>query len=111
MKLLAIASLFVLTACLYASVGFGGGSTYTALLVAGGTDYALIPIVALCCNIAVVAGNTLRYSRSGLIPWKKLWPILALSVPAAALGGRLNISETLFVGLLTAALFFAGIQL
>lgn len=111
MKLAVLASLFTLTACLYASVGFGGGSTYTALLVAGGMDYALIPIIALSCNIAVVAGNTLRYARAELVPWKKLWPILALSVPAALLGGRLQISETLFIGLLTAALFFAGVQL
>lgn len=111
MKLAIVASLFALTACLYASVGFGGGSTYTALLVAGGIDYALIPIIALSCNIAVVAGNTLRYSRAGLVPWKTLLPILACSVPAAWLGGRLNISETVFVGLLTAALLFAGMQL
>ena len=111
MKLVILASLFALTACLYASVGFGGGSTYTALLVAGGMDYALIPIIALSCNIAVVAGNTGRYARAGLVPWKKLIPILAVSVPAAWLGGRLNISETIFIGLLTAALLFAGIQL
>jgi len=111
MKLAVLAALFALTACLYASVGFGGGSTYTALLVAGGMEYALIPIVALSCNIAVVAGNTLRYSHAKLVPWRKLWPILAMSVPAAWLGGRLNISETIFIGLLTAALLFAGIQL
>ena len=111
MKLAVLALLFALTACLYASVGFGGGSTYTALLVAGGTDYALIPIIALSCNIAVVAGNMFRYSRANLVPWKKLWPILSLSVPSAWLGGRLNISETVFVGLLTAALLFAGVRL
>lgn len=111
MKLAALAVLFALTACLYASVGFGGGSTYTALLVAGGTHYTLIPIVALSCNIAVVAGNTVRYARAGLVPWRKLWPILALSVPAAWLGGWLNISETLFVGLLAIALLFAGFRL
>lgn len=111
MKLALLASLFALTACLYASVGFGGGSTYTALLVAGGTDYTLIPIIALSCNILVVTGNTLRYSRANLVPWKRLWPILAFSVPAAWLGGRLNISETLFVGLLAIALLFAGIRL
>ncbi len=111
MKLAVLAFLFALTACLYASVGFGGGSTYTALLVAGGIDYALIPIIALSCNIVVVFGNTLRYSAARLIPWTRLWPILALSVPAAWLGGRLNISETLFIGLLAIALLFAGMRL
>ena len=111
MKLVALAFFFTLTAGLYASVGFGGGSTYTALLVTGGTDYALIPIIALSCNLAVVAGNTVRYAHAGLVPWKKLWPVLAFSVPAAWLGGRLNISETMFIGLLAAALLFAGFRL
>ena len=111
MKLAVLASLFALTACLYASVGFGGGSTYTALLVAGGTDYALIPIIALSCNIVVVFGNTLRYSAARLIPWQRLWPILVFSVPAAWLGGRLNISEAVFIGLLAVALFLAGARL
>jgi len=30
---IALAALFLITAGLYASVGFGGGSTYTALLI------------------------------------------------------------------------------
>ncbi len=111
MKLIGLALLFTVTACLYASVGFGGGSTYSALLVAGSLDFYLIPIIALSCNIAVVLGNTLRYSRAGLVPWERLWPILILSVPMAWVGGRLNISETLFIGLLALALFFAGFRL
>lgn len=111
LKISGLALLFAFTACLYASVGFGGGSTYTALLVASGADFALIPIVALSCNIVVVSGNTLRYSSAGLIPWSKLWPILLLSVPMAWLGGRLNIPETLFIGLLAFALLFAGVRL
>jgi len=65
MKLIGLTLLFALTACLYASVGFGGGSTYSALLVASGAEYSLIPIIALSCNIAVVSGNTLRYSHFG----------------------------------------------
>lgn len=103
--------LFGLTACLYAAVGFGGGSTYIALLVAAGTDYSLIPIIALSCNITVVSGNALRYSRYDLIPWGKLWPILLTSIPLAWLGGRINIPETLFIFLLAIALFITGIKL
>ena len=33
--------LFFVTAALYASVGFGGGSTYNALLVLSGVDYRM----------------------------------------------------------------------
>jgi len=111
MKLAGLTLLFAITACLYASVGFGGGSTYSALLVASGAKFSLIPIIALSCNIAVVSSNTLRYTRAGLVPWARLWPILLLSIPMAWLGGRLNISETLFIGLLAAALFYAGSRL
>jgi len=48
---------FLVTAVLYASVGFGGGSTYSALLVLNGTDYRILPAIALVCNIIVVSGG------------------------------------------------------
>ena len=111
MKLPSLILFFAVTAFLYASVGFGGGSTYTALLVLSKTDYSLIPIIALSCNIAVVSGNTIRYSRNDLVPWSKLWPFLLTSVPMAWIGGRIEVTETLFVGLLAVALFLAGIRL
>jgi uncharacterized membrane protein YfcA len=107
-KLGLLVILFWVTAGLYASIGFGGGSTYTALLVLFETDYRLIPLIALSCNILVVSGNTWRYHRARLIPWARIWPLLLISMPAAWLGGRMVISETLFLGLLWAALLLAG---
>lgn len=111
MKLALLAAAFAFTAALYASVGFGGGSTYTALLIATGTDYRIVPLIALACNIAVVSGNTLRYSRAKLVPWRRLVPLIALSVPAAWMGGRINISEVVFIGLLWVALAITGWRL
>ena len=106
-----LASAFFVTAALYASVGFGGGSTYTALLAVSGASLALVPVVSLVCNITVVAGNSWRFARAGLVPWKALGPILAASIPAAWLGGRLVVSETVFLGLLWIALLVAGMRL
>ena len=103
--------LFFITALIYSSVGFGGGSTYTALLVLLETDYRSIPIIALSCNIIVVAGNTLRYQREGFLNISKFWPLFVLSVPAAWLGGSLNVSEVIFIGLLWMALLLTGLQL
>ncbi len=94
MKVISLASLFFITALLYASVGFGGGSTYTALLVLFGANYLISPIVSLACNIIVVSGNSWRYSRAGLIAPARIWPFLVLSVPLAWIGGRLPIQET-----------------
>lgn len=106
-----LAALFVLTALLYASVGFGGGSTYNALLVLNGTDYRILPAIALICNVIVVAGGSWRFWQAGHISLARILPWIVLSVPAAWLGGRLAVSETLFVGLLGGSLLVAGLQL
>lgn len=108
---IALAALFLITAGLYASVGFGGGSTYTALLILFGTPHYLVPVVSLTCNILVVSGNSFRYAKARLIEWHKLWPLLITSVPAAWFGGQFEISETVFIGLLWVALAIAGLQL
>ncbi len=110
MKVL-LALMFFVTALIYASVGFGGGSTYTALLVLAGTDRLAVPVISLACNISVVSVGAIRYLRAGLVRWARVWPFLILSVPAAWIGGRLPISESVFVGILSAALFFAGLML
>ena len=107
--MLILAALFALTAVLYATVGFGGGSTYNALLALSGTDYRILPAIALTCNIIVVTGGTIRFARAGLIPWKRIWPILTLSAPLAWAGGLTPISQTLFLGLLGSALLIAGL--
>lgn len=106
-----LAILFAVTALLYASVGFGGGSTYNALLVLAGTDYRILPSVALICNIIVVTGGTLRHWRAGTIMWRRLWPILLLSAPFAWAGGAIIISQTVFLTILTILLFAASILL
>lgn len=106
-----LAALFALTALLYAMVGFGGGSTYNALLVLNGTDYRILPAIALVCNVVVVTGGVWRYGRAGHLDWRRIWPWLVASVPAAWLGGRLPISETAFVGALGGALLVSGLQL
>lgn len=102
---------FFITAALYASVGFGGGSTYNSLLVLSGVDYRILPAIALTCNIIVVSGGTLRFWQRGLLSIRDLSPFLAASVPAAWIGGRLNVSEIVFVGLLGLALLFAGLRM
>ena len=104
-----LACMFFVTAALYAVAGFGGGSTYTALLVLAGTDYRAVPVLSLLCNILVVVVGTWRYARGGHLDFRRSWPLFVTSVPAAWLGGRVTIGETLFVGLLAAALLVAGL--
>src|ERR1044072_8598724 len=96
-----LAALFFVTALLYAAVGFGGGSTYNALLVLAGADYRAVPVIALACNILVVSVGSWRFARAGHVDLRRIWPLFALSIPLAGLGGRLEVSELAFVGLLS----------
>lgn len=107
--LLALA--FLVTALLYASVGFGGGSTYSALLALSGLDYRLLPLVSLACNIAVVTGSSIRFARAGITPWRKALLIVALGAPASFLGGLTPIKEATFLTLLGASLVLTAITM
>lgn len=100
-----------MTALLYASVGFGGGSTYNALLALAGVDYRILPAVALSCNILVVVGGTWRFHAAGLMPWKRALPLVVISAPFAWAGGLTPIKETLFLSLLAGSLLIAGLAL
>lgn len=110
MPFLSLALLFFVVALAYASVGFGGGSTYNALLVLWGVDYQVIPVIALTCNIIVVSGGVYHFHRAGVPPTWELLPFILLSVPCAWLGGRLPVSELVFTGMLGAVLLLAGLQ-
>jgi uncharacterized protein len=103
--------LFFITAILYSSVGFGGGSTYLALLLIWDIPYYIFPVVALICNIIVVTGNCFNYVRAGNHNFKLLIPFLVGSIPLAFLGGTLSINKEIFEILLFIVLSIAGILL
>jgi hypothetical protein len=109
MTLLAI--LFFITATLYSSVGFGGGSTYLALLLIWGVPYFIFPVIALSCNIIVVSGNCFNYIRTGNLNFRLLIPYLFGSVPLAYIGGSLFIEKQIFEILLFLVLVTCGILL
>ena len=106
-----LATLFLVTAVLYSSVGFGGGSTYLALLLIWDTPYFIFPIIALSCNIIVVSGNCFNYIRAGNLNLKLLIPYLIGSIPLAYIGGSLPIEKQLFEIFLFFVLTIAGILL
>ena len=99
------------TALLYASVGFGGGSTYSALLSLAGFDYRLLPIVSLCCNVLVVSGATMRFARAGVMPWRRALLLSCIAAPLAFLGGLTPVKEATFLLLLGLSLVAAGLAL
>ena len=103
--------LFFVTAILYSSVGFGGGSTYLALFLIWDVPYYIIPIMALFCNMIVVSGNCFNYIKAGNHNLKLLIPYLIGSIPLAFIGGSLQIEKDFFEILLFIILTLAGFLL
>ncbi|MBT7623399.1 MAG: sulfite exporter TauE/SafE family protein, partial [Flavobacteriaceae bacterium] len=102
---------FFITAILYSSVGFGGGSTYLALLLIWDIPYYIFPVIALLCNIIVVSGNSFNYIRAGNLNFKLLVPFLIGSIPLSFIGGTLVIKKEFFEILLFFVLLIAGLLL
>jgi uncharacterized protein len=100
--------LFFLIALVYSSVGFGGGSSYLALLAVSGFSYLLIKPTALICNIIVVTGGTYIFHKEGLLDWRKSLPIMATSIPMAFLGGYYKLQESTFFIILGLSLIVAS---
>ena len=103
--------LFFITAILYSSVGFGGGSTYLALLLIWEIPYYILPVIALLCNIIVVSGNSVNYIRAGNYNLRLLYPFLIGSIPFAFFGGSLEIEKDIFELILFFVLLIAGLLL
>ena len=99
---------FFITAILYSSVGFGGGSTYLAIMLIWGVPFYIFPIIALFCNIIVVSGNSINFIRTGNINIKLLIPYLIGSIPFSFIGGSIHIEKEVFEILLFAILLMAG---
>ena len=100
-----------ITAILYSSVGFGGGSTYLALMLIWDLPFYIFPVIALFCNIIVVSGNSINYLRSGNINLKLITPYLIGSIPFAFFGASIPLEKNIFEILLFFVLAIAGIFL
>ena len=106
-----LAIAFLVTALLYASVGFGGGSTYTALLALAEVDYRVLPLLSLACNLVVVAGSTVRFARARVTPWGRALLLTAIAAPAAFFGGLTPLAKQGFLALLGTSLLFTALTM
>ena len=106
-------ALFFIVALIYSSVGFGGGSSYLALLAIPlfALPQELIRPTALFCNLIVVTAGAIIFYKEKSLKWKVVLPYVALSVPAAFAGGRTQLSDRDFFVLLALTLIVASVFL
>jgi uncharacterized membrane protein YfcA len=102
---------FALIAFIYASVGFGGGSSYLAVLVFYSLPFKETRLIALVCNIIVVTGGTLVFIKHKQVEWKKIIPLVLAGVIMAFFGARVKLSQESFFILLGFSLIIASILL
>jgi uncharacterized membrane protein YfcA len=88
--------LFFAIAILYSSVGFGGGSSYLAILALTGIAFTQIRSISLLCNITVVSLNVFHFQKQRLYDWKKVIPIISFSIPLAFIGGFIEVNKNIF---------------
>lgn len=103
--------IFFFIALFYSSVGFGGGSSYLAILSLFITDFYEIRSTALVLNICVVTIGTLIFIRHRVFNFKLFWPFMVFSIPLAFLGAQLRLSQKIFFLILGSALILSGLFL
>jgi len=104
---------FFVIALLYSSVGFGGGSSYLALLALPlfAVPFPVVRAVALCCNLIVVTGGVWVFYREGKLSWRECWPYLVGSVPLAYMAARFPLRDREFFIVLGFSLAVAAVLL
>ncbi len=102
---------FFLIATLYSSVGFGGGSSYLALLTLFLTSFFAIRSIALVCNLVVVSGSTYLYFKNGHAKLKDFMPFVLASIPLAFIGASFRLKENVFFIILGSSLILSSVFL
>lgn len=103
--------LLILVAFLYASVGHGGASGYLALMVFYSFSPDTMRPAALILNIGVSLVSFIQFYKHGYFSWKLFWPFAIASVPAAYLGGLMQINATIYKPILGVLLLFPVVRL
>lgn len=101
-------------AAMYSSVGHGGASGYLAVLSVtayAANDPAWLKQHAWSLNLLVAGIAFFAYKKSGFFDVKLALPFIVASIPAAFIGGYLQVDNTVYDILLSLTLVFAGWKL
>ena len=102
---------FFFIAAIYSSAGFGGGSSYLAILSLSPMAFQDMRLTALICNVIVVCSSVFLFNKHKYIKWPKVIPLIILSIPLAYLGGKMFLEERLFFLLLGFSLLLAALAM
>jgi uncharacterized membrane protein YfcA len=108
---LTLAGLILLAAALYSSVGHAGASGYLAAMALVGMAPDGMRITALALNVLVATIGAVSYMRAGHFDWRIFYPFAVLSIPAAFIGGALQIPPAIYKPAVGVILLVAAVEL
>ncbi len=103
--------LVFIVAALYSSAGFGGASGYLIVMNLFGVPVNIMAGTALILNIFVSSISFTNYYKAGHFRSGLLLPFLFTSIPAAFLGGRIELSNEMYSVLLYGVLTYLAIRM
>ena len=107
---LLIALLLFFGAILYTSVGHAGSSVYIAIMTFFNLPPVSIKPTALTLNISVSSFASFRYIKNNFFKKKLLLFLVAGSIPAAFIGGHINLSSEIYKPIIGVLLLISGIR-
>lgn len=108
-ELFILIPIFFVIALVYSSAGLGGGSSYLATLSLMSLPFIDLRMIALICNIAVVSSSIVLFSKHDFLKWRKMFPLILLSIPLAYLGGTMKLDARIFYLLLGCSLLISSV--
>lgn len=100
-----------LAAALYSTVGHGGASGYLAIMALFSVAPETMRPTALALNLVVAGIGLWRFGRAGQIDAKLLAAFLMAAVPAAFVGGGIEVPEQIYRPLVGLLLWAAAVRL
>jgi hypothetical protein len=111
MNITLLSLLVFIVAALYSSAGFGGASGYLIVMNLFGVPVNIMASTALLLNIFVSSISFANYYKAGHFRSGLLLPFLITSIPAAFLGGRIELSNEMYSILLYGVLTYLAARM
>jgi uncharacterized membrane protein YfcA len=106
-----IAALMAITAALYSSVGHGGASAYLAIMSLFSVTPETMRPTALALNLVVATFAAASFALKGQTNWRLLAAFAATAVPAAFIGGSVQLPLEVYRPLVGLVLLAAAVRL
>ena len=110
-NILAMAAMMAIAAALYSSVGHGGASAYLAIMALFSVVPETMRPTALALNLVVATFAAARFALKGQTNWRLLAAFAITAVPAAYIGGGIELPSHVYRPIVGVVLLAAALRL